>query len=183
LGFLAEHKGHKYLIDAMRHIVKQRRDILCLIAGSGPLENSLRREIENAGLESYVKLIGFLSWNKDLPLYINASDIFVHPSISESFGIVQIEAMACGKPVVATFNGGSEEIVVSEDLGYLVEPQNSRMLAEEILKALDRNWDAGRIIDYAKGFSWKQIVKKIIKIYDEIEREKGDEAIRPISPT
>lgn len=174
LGFLAEHKGHKYLINAMRDVVERRKDVLCLIAGSGPLENSLRKEIENAGLESYVKLTGFISWNENLPFFINACDIFAHPSLSESFGIVQIEAMACGKPVVATFNGGSEEIIVSEELGYLVEPQDSRMLAEEILKALDKDWDSGRIIEYARGFCWKNIVKRIITIYDEIEmRERG----------
>ena len=96
---------------------------------------------------------------------MNASDLFVLPSLSESFGIVQIEAMACGVPVVATINGGSEEIITSEDYGLLVEPANPEDLAEKILIALNKEWDKEKIRKYAEQFTWERIAERIHEIY------------------
>lgn len=100
---------------------------------------------------------------------MNACDVFVLPSLAESFGIVQIEAMACGKPVVATYNTGSEEIITSEELGLLVEPANPKELGEKILIALDKEWDDERIRKYAEQFSWEKIAREIVKVYNTVE--------------
>ncbi len=77
---------------------------------------------------------------------MNACDLFVLPSISESFGVVQIEALACGKPVVATRNGGSEEVITSDDYGLLVDPANPNELREKIIEAPDKDWDREKIL-------------------------------------
>ena len=100
---------------------------------------------------------------------MNACDIFVLPSLSESFGIVQVEALACGKPVVATRNGGSEEIIISEEYGYLVETRNAMQLAEKIIQALDKNWNEKVIREYASNFTWEKISKEIVSIYDDLK--------------
>ena len=173
LGSLEDVKGHKYLIEAMNEMLKKRKDVLCLIGGSGPLKRMLQDMIEDKAMSSYVKLIGQIP-RKDISTLINACDIFVLPSLSESFGIVQIEALACGKPVVATRNGGSEEIIISEDYGYLVEPGNEMQLAEKLSLALDKEWNEERIRDYASGFSWKKIAAKIVSIYEVLEEDKKD---------
>jgi teichuronic acid biosynthesis glycosyltransferase TuaC len=73
--------------------------------------------------------------------------------------------MACGKPVVATRNGGSEEVVTSDEYGLLAEPADPEDLAEKILIALDREWDREAILAYAERFTWENIVKDILKIY------------------
>ncbi len=91
---------------------------------------------------------------------MNACNVFVLPSLSESFGIVQIEAMACGKPVVATYNGGSEEVVINKKLGILVEPKDVGGLATAILKALDTEWDKEYILNYAEQFTWDKTSRK-----------------------
>lgn len=104
----------------------------------------------------------------EIPLWMNACDLFVLPSLRESFGVVQIEAMACGKPVVATRNGGSEEIITSEEYGLLVEPGDSEELAEKILMALDRKWDREAILKYAERYTWESISKEIMEIYYQI---------------
>ena len=164
---LGEVKGQKYLIEAVKEIIKHRKDVLCFIGGSGPLKDKLQRQINGLNLQDHVKLIGFVS-DELLPIWMNACDVFVLPSFHESFGIVQIEAMACGKPVVATYNGGSEEIITSEELGYLVEPANSKELEEKILIALDKEWDSKKIRKYAEQFTWETIVREIIKVYETL---------------
>ena len=164
MGNLELIKGHKYLIEAIESVIRRRKDVLCLIVGNGELKNELEKQIKWLELNEYVKLVGTKPHDK-IPFWMNACDVFVLPSLRESFGIVQIEAMACGKPVVATYNGGSEEIVTSEDCGFLVEPANPKELAEKILIALDKEWDNEKIRKHAEMFRWIDIAKEIIMVY------------------
>ena len=108
--------------------------------------------------------------HNEILIWMNVCDVFVLPSLRESFGVVQIEAMACGKPVVATYNSGSEEIITSEDYGLLCEPANPEELAEMILIALDKEWDNEEILRYAERFRWEDIVKEIIEVYRRAKR-------------
>jgi glycosyltransferase involved in cell wall biosynthesis len=164
VGGLVPIKDQARLVEAIRKIISDRKDILCVIVGAGKLRPALERQIRSLGLEGYVRLAGGKP-HDEIPLWMNACDLFVLPSLRESFGVVQIEAMACGKPVVATRNGGSEEIVISEEYGLLVEPADSEDLAEKIPVALDREWDREAILQYAEWFAWENIAKDIIKIY------------------
>ncbi|WP_440945521.1 glycosyltransferase family 4 protein [Methanosarcina sp. T3] len=162
-----EVKGHRYLIEAMSKITSKRKDIMCFIVGGGKLEKKLKKQVRSAGLEDCIKLVGSRP-HTEIPLWMNACDVFVLPSLLESFGIVQIEAMSCGKPVVATYNGGSEEVLISENYGYLVEPANSKELAAKILVALDKEWDNEQIKKYAKNFKWDTVVGEILKVYKKV---------------
>jgi teichuronic acid biosynthesis glycosyltransferase TuaC len=103
-----------------------------------------------------------------LPLWMNACDLFVLPSLSESFGVVQIEALACGKPVVSARNRGSEEVIISDEYGLLVEPADPEDLAEKILVALDRKWDREAILVYAERYTWENLAKEIVGVYAQI---------------
>ncbi len=100
LGRLVPYKGFEYLVQAARNLPD---DYIVLIGGKGPLDSKLRGMISAAGLEDKVKLLGFMA-KEDVPGYFGACDVFVLSSVmkTEAFGIVQIEAMSCGKPVVAT---------------------------------------------------------------------------------
>lgn len=164
LGNLIQRKGFNYLIDAMEQICNQRDDVFCFIGGAGPERGSLQGQIDRLGLGERVRLLGSVP-SDILPLWMNACDLFVLPSLSESFGVVQIEALACGKPVVSARNRGSEEVVTSDEYGLLVEPADPEDLAEKILVALDREWDREAILAYAERFTWENIVKDILKIY------------------
>lgn len=112
-------------------------------------------------------MLGFIPGDK-LNLWMNACDLFVLPSLRESFGIVQIEAMACGKPVVATRNGGSEEIIISSYYGLLAQPSNPDELVEKIMVALDREWDQEKIKKYAGQYKWEDVVKRVVDVYLQI---------------
>ena len=166
IGNLVEVKGHRYLIQAMKGIVKQRRDILCIIVGSGQLKRELEKLIKELNLQDHIKLVGAKP-HEEIPLWMNACDVFVLPSLRESFGIVQIEAIACGKPVVATYNGGSEEIIKNE-VGILVESKKSEKLANVLNKALEKEWNIQKIVEYSKKFTLEEISKKILNTYKKV---------------
>jgi glycosyltransferase involved in cell wall biosynthesis len=167
LGFLTERKGFQYLIEAMDYIRKKNSNVLCLIGGSGEQKNRLEQKMKQLQLEDSIRLVGAIA-HHEVHLWMNACDLFVLPSLSESFGVVQLEAMACGKPVVATYNGGSEEIIISEEYGLLCQPANPKELAEKILLALDKNWDSERIIKYAKQFTWESNAEKTLQVYEAV---------------
>ncbi|MDW7731260.1 MAG: glycosyltransferase [Methanolobus sp.] len=168
IGNLLPHKGHKNLIEAVSILKQkfQRDNLLCYIVGNGPSYNELESLIKEHSLEDSVILTGRVKWD-ELPLYLNSSELLIFPSFldGESFGIVQIEAMGCGKPVVATRNGGSEEIVISEDYGLLVEPGDSQELAEKIKVALDKKWDEGMILSHVRQYQWENIAEQIKHVY------------------
>ncbi len=106
-----------------------------------------------------------------LPLWMNACDIFVLPSLSEGNPTVMFEALGFGKPFVGTKVGGVPEVITSKDYGLLVEPGNSQDLAEKIEVALNKNWDREKIANYAEQYRWENIAEQIMKIYHNLSRE------------
>jgi len=167
VGALVPTKGYSYMIRALKEIIKVRKDVHYCIVGSGKLRKMLGKQVSETDLQNYVTFIGGKPHN-EIPLWMNACDLFVLPSLKESFGVVQIEALACGKPVVATRNGGSEEVITSDDYGLLVEPANPNDLAEKILMALDQEWDREAILAYAERFTWERIAEEIICVYEDV---------------
>lgn len=166
-NFYSEVKGHKYLVEAMAEVIQQRKDILVIIVGSGKLKTEVEKHIRSSGLEEYIKTVG----NKphaEIPLWMNAGDIFVLPSLNEGNPTVMFEALGCGKPFVGTRVGGVPEIISSDAYGLLVTPGDPRDLAEKILIAVDRQWDQTAILTYAKQFTWETIAKEIMDVYEQI---------------
>ena len=168
IGNLVEEKGQKYLISAMATLKNMRSDVFCFLIGRGPLRNNLLHQIRSLNLWENVRLCGGIP-HKKIVLWLNACDVFVFPSMKESFGVVQIEAMACGKPVVATMNGGSEEIINSS-VGVLVEAGNSDALAEAISHALNSSWDEKVIGDHSKRFSLEYLSKDMLMVYSKLKK-------------
>ncbi len=140
-----------------------------VVMGMGRLHDELVGEIRALGLEDRFLLPGWVD-HVEMPVWMNACDLFVLPSISESFGVVQVEAMACGKPVVATINGGSEEIVASSDVGILVPPADAGALADGIAAGLRRSWDTAAITSYAAGYRWDTAITEIVSHYRNVLR-------------
>jgi glycosyltransferase involved in cell wall biosynthesis len=167
IGRLSEEKGQKYLIEAVKNIIACNDDVLVIIGGTGPLKNKLDQKIKDFDLQNNIKLIGFIP-DDLISIWMNACDLFVLPSLSESFGIVQIEALSCGKPVIATRNGASEEIIINDKLGILVEPKDSEDLKLAIQHAFDTKWDEDYIRNYVDRFTWANIAKKIMKVYEKL---------------
>ena len=167
IGNLLPEKGHRYIINSIKSITQYRNDILCIIVGSGKLKNDLEQEVLDSGLAKNFKFVGEKD-HKQIPVWINASDIFVLPSLAEGNPTVMFEALGCGKPFVGTKVGGVPEIIISEDYGLLVKPADPEDLAEKILIALNREWDREAILQYAQKFTWENIAKEIIVVYEQI---------------
>jgi glycosyltransferase involved in cell wall biosynthesis len=130
VGRLVYYKGIQYLIDA----IKQVPDVSLVIIGSGPLKKELLNQIQNLNLEKRIHILPEVD-EETLRSFYEACDMFVLPSVekSETYGIVQIEAMACGKPVICTeLRTGTTFINQHGTTGLVVPPRNSKALAEAI---------------------------------------------------
>ncbi len=165
---LEAYKGQEFLVRAMKMVAAFKRDVLLYIVGKGSLEKDLRSLIEELDLSDNIVLAGGNKSEMEIRLWMNSADIFVLPSLSESFGIVQIEAMACGVPVVATCNGGSEGIITDKMLGILVEPRDVNGLAVALIEALGIEWDSKYLKKYAQQFTWDKIVQETANIYEDV---------------
>ena len=161
---LEEYKGHIYLIESMKGVLATRNDVMLYIIGQGPLGRTLHSLINKYGMRDEVILVDGNKPTIEIVLWMNACDVFILPSLSESFGIVQIEAMACGKPIVATLNGGSEEIIINDKLGILVKQMDIEGMEKAILEALSKKWDNAYITEYSKQFLWNNIAAEIENI-------------------
>jgi glycosyltransferase involved in cell wall biosynthesis len=122
---LLPQKGVKYLVSAVRDI---EDDFKAVIVGRGPCYKELKSLVKKFGLEKRVELVTDPLTEERLIEYYSASDFFILPSLWEPFGIVLIESMACGCPVIATNVGGIPEIVTS-DCGILVSPRSPKEIA------------------------------------------------------
>jgi glycosyltransferase involved in cell wall biosynthesis len=156
VGNLIPLKGHEYVLRAMPRIVAQHPEIRLLVIGEGPLEDSLRSLVKSLGIEHAVKRISPLAVL--LPRVMDAADLLVHPSLTESFGLVVAEAQASGLPVVATRIGGPAEIVVDGETGYLVPEEDPDAIAEAVLRLVS-NFEVLREM----GTAGRQ---RVLQLYD-----------------
>ncbi|KAF1079008.1 glycosyltransferase [Methanogenium sp. MK-MG] len=161
---LIESKGHKFLISSIREMISVNNNCSCYIAGKGYFENTLKDQVSELQLQNYVTFLGWIP-DEQIPIWINACDIFVLPSLAEGNPIVMFEALGCGKPFVGTIIGGIPEIINSNEYGLLVEPADYKDLSEKILIALDKEWDRDVILSYAEQFKWKNIAKETKRVY------------------
>ncbi|MBP2133105.1 glycosyltransferase involved in cell wall biosynthesis [Methanomicrobium sp. W14] len=167
VGNLEPVKGQLYLVEAVQKVVQERKDVLCVIVGSGKLKVALERLIRKLGLKDYILLVGGKP-HEEIPLWMNACDLFVLPSLNEGNPTVMFEALGCGKPFIGTKVGGIPEIITSEDYGLLVEPADPDDLTEKILEALEKEWDSEQILKYAESFTWENISKDIFNVYKQV---------------
>ena len=167
VGSLETVKGYEYLVKAIMIVKEKYPDVLLVHIGGGSLEKKLKEMIKELGLEKNIILLGRKP-HSELVDYLGACDMFVSSSLSEGNPTVMFESLACGKPFVGTQVGGIPDVITSEKYGYLCEPKDEKALANNILQAIDTQWDSKEILEYAKQFSWENICKSILDIYREV---------------
>jgi glycosyltransferase involved in cell wall biosynthesis len=170
VGTLTPAKGPDVLIKAMPRIIKEISDTKLVFVGSGRIEKTLEMLSRKLGINEHVKFAGFVGDTLKKASYYRAADIFVLPSIEpESFGIVNLEAMACGIPIVASKIGGIPDVVKDRKNGLLVPPKDSEALADAIIYLLENKDVREKIGKNARkkvgGYSWEKIAEETEKVY------------------
>ena len=166
IGWLLPIKGPLYLLKAMEVIWQTNPEIHLVYVGKGDLEEEVRSEVSRTGVSEKVT---FLGWRDDIPEIMQVLDIFVLPSLNEGMGRVLVEAMAAGKPIVASNVGGIPDLVKDGQNGFLVKPGDSKSLSFAIKKLLDDKkmreemGKKGRAM--AGNYSVKKMVEKIDALY------------------
>ncbi|MCG2711506.1 MAG: glycosyltransferase family 4 protein [Candidatus Omnitrophica bacterium] len=167
-------KGYEYFIEAANLILKRTNKAKFLIVGwydkQDEYYKKLKKLIGEYGIED--KII-FTGGRSDIPEMLALIDIFVLSSINEGFPNAVIEAMAAGKPVVATNSGGTSEAIVDGEMGILVEPRNPNLLAEAVLTLLG---DKGMRDDMGRAgkqramqlFNKDAMIKNIENLFEEL---------------
>ncbi len=171
IGRLVPEKGVQVLLEAAPGILQRFPQTKVIIAGTGPYEEYLKGRARELGLEGKVFFCGYIDDQTRNELYSLAS-IAVFPSLYEPFGIVALEAMITGTPVVVSSVGGLEEIVEHQVDGLKAYPGDSRSLAEQVCQLLENEERAASLAEKAyqkaKTFSWDEIARKTAEVYREI---------------
>jgi glycosyltransferase involved in cell wall biosynthesis len=178
---LVPHKGQRHLIEAAALVIRQVPDARFVIAGEGELRASLERLIRDRRLEKHVYLLGF---RPDVLSLHKVFDVFVMSSVTEGLGTSLLDAMACGKPVVATEAGGIPEVVENEITGLLVPPRDHAAMATAIVRllndaALRRQMGAAGLVTVHKRFSVERMVLDTLRVYQRValhQHHEEDEA-------
>ena len=176
VGRLEFRKGLNYLLNAFLLVKRERPDIRLIVVGPGTrLRRRYERWVHKNGLEKDVVFVGFVS-NEDKARYYKTADIFCAPAISrESFGIVLLEAMASGKPVVASNIPGYASVVSDGEDGILVPPQNYNELARALKTLLDDeklcNQMGAKGRAKSRNFSWELVAQRVMNYYIRVISE------------
>lgn len=150
-------KGHEYVIEAAREIVKERHDVKFLFVGGGSLRAELEGLVKEYGLGRYVVFVGLVDQDH-VPKYLHAMDIVTHTSLREGLARVIPQACACGKPVVAFDIDGAREAVRHGENGYLVPPKDVARLKEALLKLI-----SDKSLRTAMGERGKKLVDPVFR--------------------
>lgn len=166
-----KHKGYYKILDILTDIVKEISEIKYILVGTGDDLENIQKYIKEKNLEKIVILTGYIPDN-ELPDYYNLCDVFVMPSKKEGFGIVFLEALACGKPVIAGNKDGSVDALLNGELGILVNPDDKNDIAEALIKVLNNNVSK-------KLVNSEYLSSKVLEIYNiDRFREKVIELIK-----
>ena len=164
VGNLIEVKGLPYLINAMWYVSQERQDIVLFIVGDGDRKKDVQSLIHRRGLEKYVKLIGqrpFL----EIPMWVNSADALVLPSLNEGTPTILLEALACGKPFVASKVGGIPNLAVGKSC-ELVPTCDSLALSKAILTLIDKKFEKEKLILSVQNLTSEECAKKVSSIYE-----------------
>ena len=165
-------KGSDVLIEGMDHLVKQlgNTDAELWIVGSGEIEAQVRARTIALGLTDRVRFLGRQPHDA-IPRWMSAIDVFCLPSRNEGCPNVLLEALAAGKPVVATHVGGIPELLTEGQNGYIVPSEDPAALARGLDKALNRPWDPAALRSSVEYLSWDAVAVTYKKLLEEVIAE------------
>ena len=169
MGWLLPIKAPDILFDAMVKLWKTFPDIALIFVGKGPLQSDLAGRADRLGVSDRVR---FLGWRNDVHEILPVFDLFVLPSLNEGMGRVLVEAMAAGRPIVASRTGGVPDLVKDGKNGLLVPPGDVPALAEAVMYMIKHPDQAGKMGECGRKmcpeFSLESMVDKLDSLYKDL---------------
>jgi glycosyltransferase involved in cell wall biosynthesis len=175
VGRVAYEKNIDFLLRMFAQLRQQRRDALFVIAGEGPARDSLARLAFELGLAESVRFIGYLDRRTDLPNCYAAGDVFVFASRTETQGLVLLEAMAQGTPVVSTAELGTRSILTA-GCGAFVVPENEDLFAGAVATALRLPMDAPERVQlraHAQSWASQSMARRLLMFYERVAAQRN----------
>ena len=170
-GRLVRKRGIDYLIKALPNVVKRLPGVKVVIAGEGPEKERLVKLARNLGVLDYINFMGIVP-HEEIPRLIKIADVIVIPSLVEGHSTSLIEAMAAGKPVVATRVGGIVEVIIDGENGLLVEPKNPKQISDAVIRILTDPELGIRLghkaRETARKFDVKHLAEQELSIFEEV---------------
>lgn len=172
IGLLVNRKNPLVLLDIYKRLVINYPNLALLFCGSGPLKHEINKIIKDDRWKERVRIIEPV-FGKDKKDVFNLADIFIFPSQNEGFGLVAAEAMACGKPVIASDNSSLPELVEENETGYLAQTNDLDTWINKITELID---NPKRRVEFGKKarvkqqteFTWEKVADKTLKVYKEL---------------
>jgi D-inositol-3-phosphate glycosyltransferase len=177
VGRFAPVKGIPSLLQAVAEVAQRQAFIkLVVVGGDGEAAETtqeVRRRAEELGITARLQMAGRIDHGR-LPLFYSAADLLVLPSTYESFGLVTLESLACGTPVVATRVGGAAAIIEEGVNGALIDGSDRGVLADGIERVLARvrggRLSVRRVRQSVAPYSWKHVASAIVSVYKDVLR-------------
>lgn len=166
VGRFVEIKNHQFLVKVVARIIELGYQVECVMPGDGELRPKIQAMISEMGLEENVKLPGTVDEVENL---LGEANVYVHPARYEPFGLVIIEAMAAGLPVVCLNGKGNRDLIENGVNGFMFDEEDPDVFAKQIIELFANEDLYKRIslaeIEYARGFAITQHVDKLLDLY------------------
>ena len=165
VGRIIYAKGITHLIEALFNL--NRKDVVAIIVGDGPVKNALEKQVEKCGLKDEIIFLGNVEFEKAISI-LKISDIFVNPSYNEGLPTSVLEAGICQKAIIATNVGGTSEIITNNQSGIIIEPHSTKALEEALKILLDDPQQRKKLGENARKqieqkFNWENSVSAYLK--------------------
>ena len=172
VGRFTKNKNQAFLIKVVSFLVKRQFNVELTLLGKGMEMERVKSLSVNEGLESRIQFIGTVDNVQD---YLKESDVYVHSAIHEPFGLVLLEAMAAGLPVISIDGKGNRDVVFNDHNGYIISNENVEEFGEKIISLVNdkekyKNLCSNATL-FAEKFDIKHYCEKLIKVYEEILNE------------
>ena len=165
MGRMDVKKGLRELVEAAISLRRERPNLHVYLVGEGPDKLLIESTIQAHNAASYIRILPGCAFD-DVAIWMAAADLVTLPSYMEGCPNVVLEALACGRPVVATNVGGIPEIM-SEECGRLIPPRDPAALAQALASVLDTTWNASAIS--ARGSrSWNAVAAELLEIFESL---------------
>ncbi len=168
VGRIGKEKNVEFLIKGFAEALKKRKDILLLMVGDGPFLKELKKIAQNLKIAQSIIFTGKVPRQK-IPAFYQSADVFLFASLADTQGIVILEALACGLPVISLKDDALANVIVNNKNGFFVKQHSSKSFAQKIITLLDdlslyKKFSA-RAVKTARKFSKESVAKELIKIY------------------